>query len=105
MDLHADPEFQNLDVGFVSIALDSAEEQAASIPAGPITSREEAIRQLNNISSFFRQTEPHSPISYVIDKAVKWGDMSLSELISELIPDSSSRETYSSLTGVNANEE
>jgi type VI secretion system protein ImpA len=72
---------------------------------GPVKSRDEAFRQLAQISQFFRQTEPHSPISYVIEKAVKWGNMPLGDLIQELIPDSSSRNTYSSLTGVKINED
>lgn len=72
---------------------------------GPIKNRTEAIRQLLSISEFFRKTEPHSPISYVLEKAVKWGEMALPELINELIPDSSSRHTYSSLTGVTSNED
>ena len=66
--------------------------------AGP--SREEAFRQLVEISNYFRQTEPHSPLSYMLDKAVRWGRMPLHELIGELIPDSSSRDYYASLTGV-----
>lgn len=70
---------------------------------GPIKSREEAFRQLQHISLFFRSTEPHSPISYVIEKAVKWGNMSLGELVRELIPDDQARDIYSSLTGVTTN--
>lgn len=72
---------------------------------GPINSRAEALKQLSHISQFFRRTEPHSPLSYIIEKAVRWGDMSLGELMQELIPDSGSRNTYSSLTGVSTNEE
>jgi type VI secretion system protein ImpA len=68
--------------------------------AGAINSREAAFKQLLEISKFFRKTEPHSPVSYVLEKAVKWGNMPLNELIAELIPDSSSRERYSELTGV-----
>ncbi|NOY73137.1 MAG: type VI secretion system protein TssA [Gammaproteobacteria bacterium] len=75
------------------------------IPAGVPGSREEAFQQLASISDFFRRTEPHSPISYILDRAVTWGGMSLDELISELIPDSSSRTTYSSLTGVRTNDD
>lgn len=63
--------------------------------------REQAFQQLINIAEFFRKTEPHSPISYMLEKTVKWGKMPLSELMNELIPDSSSRDHYSSLTGVN----
>ena len=68
--------------------------------AGVIATREAAFAQLLEIAKFFRKTEPHSPISYVIEKAVKWGNMPLNELIIELIPDSSSRERFSALTGV-----
>ncbi len=72
---------------------------------GPVATREEAFKQLNEIAEFFRKTEPHSPVSYVLQKAVKWGNMPLSELIGELIPDHSSRERYSELTGVENLEE
>lgn len=68
--------------------------------SGPIKSREEAFRQLQYIAMFFRNTEPHSPISYLLDKAVKWGNLPLGDLIRELIPDPQAREVYSSLTGV-----
>ena len=71
---------------------------------GVISNRDEAFRHLNNIAQFFRKTEPHSPISYIIDKAVRWGDMDLTELMKELIPDSSSRDYYSSLTGVKSDD-
>lgn len=76
-----------------------------NIPSGTPESRDEAFRQLASISDFFRRTEPHSPISYILDRAVTWGGMSLDELINELIPDSSSRTTYSSLTGVKASDD
>lgn len=78
---------------------------ATTATGGTIKSRAEALKQLGYISQFFRRTEPHSPLSYIIEKAVRWGDMSLGELMHELIPDSSSRNIYSSLTGVRTNEE
>lgn len=86
---------------------DAGSETAGATPAsqpqgvtGPIQSREQAFKQLKIISEYFLKTEPHSPIAYTLEKAIKWGDMSLTELISELIPDGSSRQHYSSLTGV-----
>lgn len=72
----------------------------SSITSGPVKNRADAFRQLSEISAFFRKTEPHSPISYILQKAVKWGDMSLAELVQELIPDNSSREYFGSLTGI-----
>lgn len=86
----------------------ASENSASAAPVkakGPIATREDAFKQLNEIADFFRKTEPHSPVSYVLQKAVKWGNMPLAELISELIPDHSSRERYSELTGVANNEE
>lgn len=77
----------------------------SSMPTGSVSNRDEAFRQLQVIADFFRRTEPHSPISYVLSKAIKWGDMPLEQLMDELIPDSSSRYTYSTLTGVRTNDE
>jgi len=65
-----------------------------------INSREQALKQLQAISTFFRKTEPHSPLSYLLEKTVRWGNMPLTELIAELIPDSTAREHFSQLTGV-----
>lgn len=76
-----------------------------SSASGPIQNRADAFRRLNEISDFFRKTEPHSPISYALDKAVKWGDMSLGQLMRELIPDSSSLDYYGSLTGIKTDED
>jgi type VI secretion system protein ImpA len=67
---------------------------------GPIATREQAFKQLLIIAEFFRKTEPHSPVSYVLEKSVKWGNMPLQELMKELIPDSSSLQHYGMLTGV-----
>ncbi|MGD8568701.1 MAG: type VI secretion system protein TssA [Gammaproteobacteria bacterium] len=72
---------------------------------GPIKSREDAFQQILEISAFFRKTEPHSPVSYVLEKAVKWGRMPLDQLIPELIADGSALEQYKNLTGMNTNNE
>lgn len=77
----------------------------ASMAAGVINSREAAFKQLLEISKFFRKTEPHSPVSYVLEKAIKWGNMPLNELIAELITEPSSLKRYSELTGVENNED
>jgi type VI secretion system protein ImpA len=53
--------------------------------------RDEAFRQLLQVAEFFRRTEPHSPVSYALEQAVRWGRMPLPELLSELISDSGMR--------------
>jgi len=79
--------------------------QAVSVTQAAMMNRELAFKQLKEIAEFFRKTEPHSPVSYLLSKAVRWGDMPLTALIQELIPDSSSRSHYSELTGVMADDE
>jgi type VI secretion system protein ImpA len=69
-----------------------------------LNSRDDAFKQLDTIAEYFRKTEPHSPISYILTKAIKWGNMPLEELMKELIPDSSSRDVYGSLTGVSVDD-
>ncbi|PKG83052.1 type VI secretion system protein TssA [Colwellia sp. 75C3] len=70
-----------------------------------LNSRDDAFKQLNIIADYFKKTEPHSPISFMLTKTVRWGNMPLEELMKELIPDSSSRDTYSSLTGVSVDDD
>jgi len=77
----------------------------ASVTAGAVQNREEAFKQLLRISDFFMKTEPHSPVPYAIEKAVRWGRMPLHELMSELLVDSQARETYELVTGVKLDED
>ena len=50
-------------------------------------SREEALAELTRIASYFRKTEPHSPISYTLQDAVRRSRMTLPELLNELSED------------------
>lgn len=83
----------------------NAGNNTVNVVANALVSRDAAFKQLLEIAQFFRKTEPHSPVSYALEKAVKWGNMSLEDLIVELIPDSSSRKHFSELTGVKSNED
>lgn len=65
-----------------------------------INSREDAVRALLKVAEFFRKTEPHSPVSYSLEQAIRWSRMSLPELLAQLIPDESARNEYFRLTGV-----
>lgn len=67
---------------------------------GPIKSREDAFKSLEQVAQFFRRTEPHSPISYTLEQTVRWGRLTLPELINELIQDPSARSTYRQLIGI-----
>lgn len=66
---------------------------------GPINSRDEALRRLAEVAAFFRKTEPHSPISYLVQRATAWGRMSLEELVTEIVKDQTTREQIGELLG------
>ncbi len=55
--------------------------------SGAIASRKDALRRLGEIAAFFQKTEPHSPVSYLVQRAVKWGNMGLETWLQEVIKD------------------
>jgi type VI secretion system protein ImpA len=59
-------------------------EQAASISIDP-QSRADALRRLAAVAAYFRRTEPHSPVSYLIQRAVRWGEMPLEQWLQDVI--------------------
>ncbi|KAA3655340.1 MAG: type VI secretion system protein TssA [Proteobacteria bacterium] len=67
---------------------------------GPIRSRADAIRQLNEIAAFFKQTEPHSPVAYLAEKAARWGGMSLHEWLRAVVKDEGALLQIEDLLGV-----
>lgn len=63
--------------------------------------RDQAFHQLRELSEFFKKTEPHSPVPYLLEKAIRWGYMPLPELMTELL--SNQQETIArvfNLTGL-----
>lgn len=57
--------------------------------SGPIKSRQDALKRLSEVAEYFRKTEPHSPVSHLVSRSVKWGNMSLESLLQELVKDES----------------
>jgi type VI secretion system protein ImpA len=51
--------------------------------------RAAALRQLAEVAAFFRRTEPHSPVSYLVQRAVQWGHMPLESWLRDVIKDES----------------
>ncbi|HEX8558022.1 MAG TPA: type VI secretion system protein TssA [Pyrinomonadaceae bacterium] len=53
---------------------------------GPsVASREEAYRKLAEAAAYFREAEPHSPVSYLVERAIRWGRMPLEAWLAEVI--------------------
>jgi type VI secretion system protein ImpA len=75
----------------VAPAEGSAKASGGSVESNALRNREEAFNSLLKVASFFRKTEPHSPVSYALEQAVRWGKMPLPELLRELVQDDSAR--------------
>lgn len=60
---------------------------ALNLGGGSLASKEAALRALNDIAGFFRRTEPHSPVAYLLDRAVAWANMPLEQWLAEVIRD------------------
>jgi type VI secretion system ImpA family protein len=76
---------------------------AAGRPAsagGAITSRAEAYRRLEEAAEYLRRTEPHSPVPYLVQRAISWGGLSLAELLSELLQGGNDLKTVRTLLGL-----
>jgi len=61
--------------------------KAVATAAGAIQNRQDALKRLADLAEFFRKTEPHSPISYLVQRAVKWGEMPLETWLQDVIKD------------------
>lgn len=57
---------------------------SGSVPFEPVN-RADAIRRLEAVAAFFKRTEPHSPVSYLVQRAARWGRMPLEEWLQEVI--------------------
>lgn len=57
----------------------------AGSSGGPITSRTDAYVRLTEAADYLLRTEPHSPVPYLVKRAISWGNMSLAELLYEFV--------------------
>jgi len=68
-------------VGTAGASLDLSANSAAS--------KEAALRTLGEIAAFFRRTEPHNPVAFMLDKAIAWANTPLDAWLAEVVRDSS----------------
>ncbi|TCW76845.1 type VI secretion system protein TssA [Burkholderia sp. SRS-46] len=73
--------------------------QAVQTIAG-IQNRAQAVDQLRSVARYFRQTEPHSPVAYLADKAAEWADMPLHKWLESVVKDDGSLAHLRELLGV-----
>ncbi|HEX5312849.1 type VI secretion system protein TssA [Aquabacterium sp.] len=72
---------------------------------GPLRSRAQALEQLREVAAYFRRTEPHSPVAYLAEKAVKWGEMPLHEWLRKVIKDQGAMSHLQELLGLESEDD
>jgi type VI secretion system protein ImpA len=76
------------------VELSGKQQQGVSNTDGGLTSlgmsRGMAISQILTIADFFRQTEPSSPVPLLLERAARWGGMTLTEWLEEMLQDDNS---------------
>ena len=71
-----------------------------------LQNREQAMQVLKEIAEYFQANEPHSPVSYMLQKTIKWSQMPLHEWLAQVIKnDSNPLESVQELLGVKNNNE
>ena len=83
-DLHARDVEPEADEEFYPAATDD-ETNIELWSSGPIRSRADAYRRLSEVADYLLRTEPHSPTPYLVKRAVEWGNMSLPELLQQIV--------------------
>ncbi len=75
---------------------------AATAPAGPaeLRTREDALRELGRIATFFREHEPNSPTAYTLQTLIRRARLPLADLLQELITDEAVRRAYLNVAGI-----
>jgi type VI secretion system protein ImpA len=79
----------------------AASRSEAPLPSGAISSRQEAYRVLEAAAAYLQRTEPHSPTPYLVRRAVAWGQLSLPDLMQEVLREEGDVGRFFSMLGVN----
>ncbi len=57
------------------------------IATGAVRDRRDALQRLAEVAAYFQRAEPHSPVAYLVQRAVKWGNMPLESWLTDVIKD------------------
>ena len=80
----------------------AAANKVEAAPSGVIDSRKKALETLQKVAAYFRESEPHSPISYNLEQAIRWASLSLPALLNELITEEAPRKNVFKQVGIMA---
>ncbi|WP_299690972.1 type VI secretion system ImpA family N-terminal domain-containing protein [uncultured Vibrio sp.] len=62
--------------------------------------RDHAFQEIRKIAEYFKETEPHSPIAFLLERSIRWGYMSFPELLQEMVGNESVIAQINQMTGM-----
>ncbi len=65
-----------------------------------LQNRKAAFDTLKGLAEFFKRTEPHSPVGYMLERVIRWGDMALPELMKQLLTEHHAQQEFYKMAGV-----
>ncbi|MBL8733422.1 MAG: type VI secretion system protein TssA [Planctomycetes bacterium] len=77
---------------------------AAAAP-GALRSRHDATMALQQVARFLRANEPHSPVSFLVERCVRWLNMSFEEVMQDLVESNDTMSLVRKTLGITAPEE
>ncbi len=62
-----------------------ASSSGGSRASGPVNDRAAAIARLKDVAAYYRRNEPHSPVGFLVERAVGWGNKTFPQIMEELL--------------------
>ena len=89
----------NSDIQKITLRTEYEAETRSRTPS-TIRNRAEAYWMLSQAADYILRTEPHSPVPYLVKRAISWGSMTLGEVLQELLKEGSDLQSIYTLLGI-----
>ena len=65
-----------------------------------LTNRQHALTQMAQIQDYFARNEPHSPVTFLLKRAIEWADMPLDQWLARVIKDEQQMSSLADMIGI-----
>lgn len=65
-----------------------------------VQNRQQAMQVLQEIANYFAENEPHSPVSYMLQKTIKWSQLPLHEWLAQVVKNDNPLESIQEMLGI-----
>jgi type VI secretion system protein ImpA len=99
-EIDAPAEAMAIEAANVEVENVGSSEKSAVVQTARAVTREDMLREMERIADYFRRTEPHSPLAYTLEEAVRRGRLTWPELLAEVVPDDKVRSGMLVMLGI-----